>query len=140
MAGYFQTSPFDGAEAGDERRRALYDAMARERFARAPQSATREELLALDRYLALRLDLEREERRMHFGALALVSLLLFLLLPALVERGFSDLALDALALLLLALLVPYILVYYGYENRVRAMGAGRLRLLEAMERIDPPVR
>ena len=138
---YFDTSPFDEAGVvapGRAKSRALeaYEAFAKGRFVEVPAEATRDELERLDRYLLARLDMEREERRMHFGAFALVSVLFFLLFPRLVEEGFQTVWLDLLALLLLALIVPYVFVYFGYENRVRAMALGHLRLLEAIAAKD----
>lgn len=135
---YFSASPFDGAQvtspgAEKSRRLALYEALAASHFARIPAELAAPDLDWLDGYLLRRLEIEREERRMHFGALALVSVLFFLVLPALVESGFANLGLSLLALLLLALLVPYVFVYFGYENRVRAMALGHLRLIEARE-------
>jgi len=135
---YFSTSPFDGAQvtalgAEKSRRLALYETLAASHFAQIPAELATLDLDWLDGYLRTRLEIEREERRMHFGALALVSVLFFLMLPGLVESGFANLGLTSLALLLLALLVPYVLVYFGYENRVRAMALGHLRLIEARE-------
>lgn len=131
IPGYFASSPFDEAE-GSGRAAELYRALANGRFAALPDGLSAEELALLERYLLARLRLEREERRMHFGALALLSLLFFVLLPHLISGEFQSVALDLLALLLLTLIVPYIFVYFGYENRVRAMGAARLRALEKL--------
>lgn len=122
----FSASPFDGIP-GEGRAAELYYALAQSRFAALPEGLTEEDTQLLQRYLSTRLEAEREERRMHFGALALVSLLFFLLLPT-VLRDPGSIALDLLALLLLALVVPYVFVYFGYENRVRAMSAALLRL------------
>lgn len=105
----------------------LYRALAASRFKELPPLAAHEADL-LERYLRARVELEREERRMHFGALALISLLFFLLLPT-VLRDMGNVALDLIALLLLALVVPYVFVYFSYENRVRAMSAAYLRLI-----------
>ncbi|MBQ4334420.1 MAG: hypothetical protein IJC63_03535, partial [Myxococcaceae bacterium] len=57
----------------------------------------------------------------------------FLLLPTL-AAGKASLPVLLIALLLIGLLVPYTLVYFGYENRVRAMAIGRMRLWEARSR------
>ncbi len=127
----FSASPFDGIP-GEGRAAELYRALAQSRFAALPDGLTDEDAQLLERYLSARLKLEREERRMHFGALALLSLLFFVLLPHLISGEFQSVALDLLALLLLTLIVPYIFVYFGYENRVRAMGAARLRALEKL--------
>jgi hypothetical protein len=123
----FSSSPFDGVP-GEGRAAKLYRALAQSRFAALPEGLTDEDAQLLERYLSLRLKLEREERRMHFGALALMSLLFFLVLPA-VLRDPGSLTLDLLALLLLALVIPYVFVYFGYENRVRAMSTALLRLI-----------
>ncbi len=123
----FSASPFDGIPR-EGRAAELYRALAQSRFAALPDELTDEDAQLLERYLSVRLKLEREERRMHFGALALMSLLFFLLLPT-VLRDPGSIALDLLALLLLALVVPYVFVYFGYENRVRAMSSALLRLI-----------
>lgn len=70
-----------------------------------------------------RLDYFREERRMHFGAFALVGLALVVLLPAVLTLTDTDyfIPLAAIELLLLVLLVPYTFVYRKYEEGVRRM-------------------
>jgi hypothetical protein len=133
---YFDSSPFDGAQVArpggpKSHRLELYDALAKGHFAELPEGASADDLAWLEGYHRERLDAEREERRMHFGAFCLVSVLFFLLLPALIAGAFQMLALDLLALLLLVLIVPYVFVYFGYENRVRAMALGLFRLMEA---------
>jgi hypothetical protein len=132
---YFDGSPFDdariaGVDQERSRRLALYDELAKDHFARMPREVGTEELAWLEGYQRERLEAEREERRMHFGAFALVSVLFFILLPTFVSSQFV-LALGLLELLLLALIVPYVFIYFGYENRVRAMTLGLLRLIEA---------
>ncbi len=104
-------------------------------FHELPPDLAADDLRLLERYARARLKLEMEERRMHFGALALVSVLFFILLPHLLAEEFRNLALDALALLLLALIVPYVFVYFSYENRVREMARFHLRLIEAISRL-----
>jgi hypothetical protein len=132
---YFDSSPFDGAQiakAGAKSRRLeLYDALSKAHFAQIPDEVTDGELAWLETFHRERLEAEREERRMHFGAFALVGVLFFLLFPALIAQAFQMLALDLLALLLLVLIVPYVFVYFGYENRVRAMALGLFRIMEA---------
>jgi len=134
---YFYASAFDGAQIaapGKEksRRLRLYERLSETHFAELPAELSLEDLRSLDAQLLARLDLEREERRMHFGSLALSSVLFFLVLPHLASAREPSLALGLLALLLLGLVAPYVLVYFGYENRVRAMGLAHLRLLEAI--------
>ncbi|MFO8073892.1 MAG: hypothetical protein R6V85_18680 [Polyangia bacterium] len=68
---------------------------------------------------ALRLEHFEEERRMHFGAFALVGLSLILLLPSVLTIEEYFLPLSAVAALLLILLVPYVFVYRKYEQGVR---------------------
>jgi hypothetical protein len=60
-----------------------------------------------------------EERRMHFAAMALVAMAAVILVyPVLtIEKYFLPLA--VLELLLIALLIPYVFVYYRYEGGVR---------------------
>src|SRR5205823_4925073 len=138
---YFDKSPYDEAEvvsAGATKSRALenYEAFAKSRFAVLPADLPKAELERLERLLRARLELEREERRMHFGALALCCLLLFLLLPRVLEHNFAEMWLDSVAGLLLALIAPYLFVYFGYENRVRAMSLGLLRIVDAIAARD----
>lgn len=115
-------------------------------FAKGREPAVKAELLAayeklctdgfadLDRFSAdelddllrihdRRLDYYREERRMHFGAFALVGLALVVLLPAVLTLTDTDffIPLAAIELLLLVLLVPYTFVYRKYEEDVRRM-------------------
>src|SRR5438445_12809645 len=111
---YFDSSPYAVPDGGG-RTLELYRALAAGRFAPLPQGLSREKARALDRYLLARLDLEREERRMHFGALALAAALFFLLLPPVLAGQFRDLLLDSMALLLFLLLPPYLFVYFNYE-------------------------
>ena len=67
------------------------------------------------------LDFFREERRMHFGAFALVGLAFIILLPATLFLEDYFLILAGAQALLLALLVPYVFVYRKYEEGVRRM-------------------
>lgn len=138
LPGYFSRSAFHGValtEPGHEksRRLKLYDELAPNEFSQIPEDLTDEDLSWLDEFLSLRLETEREERRMHFGAFALVGVLFFMLLPTL-AMGRAPLPILIIALLLIALLIPYTLVYFGYENRVRAMAISRMRLWEARAR------
>lgn len=68
-----------------------------------------------------RLDYLREERKMHFGAFALVGLALVILLPAVLSMTDTDyfLPLASVELLLIVLFVPYTFVYRKYEEGVR---------------------
>ncbi|MBI5545730.1 MAG: hypothetical protein HY901_17720 [Deltaproteobacteria bacterium] len=132
---YFDGSPYDHAPiagpAGPESKRlALYQQLAKAHFGEIPEAVTLEELTWLEAFHRERVIAEREERRMHFGAFALVGVLFFILLPSFVASQFV-LALALLEVLLLVLLVPYVFVYFGYENRVRAMTLGLFRLIEA---------
>jgi hypothetical protein len=67
------------------------------------------------------LDFFREERRMHFGAFALVGLAFIILLPATLFLEDYFLILAGAQAMLLALLVPYVFVYRKYEEGVRRM-------------------
>lgn len=80
-----------------------------------------EELDWLQRIHDRRLDYLVEERRMHFGAFALVGLALVVLLPAMLTIEEHFLPLAAVEALLLLLLVPYTFVYRRYEEGVRRM-------------------
>jgi hypothetical protein len=133
---YFMASAFDGLtlSSPDQPKShvlELYEQLSPTFFASIPAETSAEELEALERLYTIRLETEREERRMHFGAFALVSLLFFILLPQLVAMEMTNIGLDLLALLLMVLIVPYVFVYFGYENRVRAMAIGAMRLAEA---------
>lgn len=70
-----------------------------------------------DKYL----EFYKEERRMHFGAFALVGLAFVVLLPAMLSLESYFLPLVAVEGLLLLLLVPYTFVYRKYEEGVRRM-------------------
>ena len=97
---------------------AEYERLARDGFDDLARFADDElEWLQLihDRYL----DYYREERRLHFGAFALVGLALVILLPAVLTLEAYFLPLAAVELLLLVLLVPYTFVYRRYEEGVR---------------------
>ena len=61
----------------------------------------------------------KEERRMHFGAFALVALAMVLLLPAVLSEERYFIPLFVAFGLLLVLLVPYTFVYMRYEEGVR---------------------
>jgi hypothetical protein len=132
---YFDSSPFDSVQVVGTGVKShgleLYDRLAKARFTELPESVTEREFVWLETFHRERLAAEREERRMHFGALALVSVLFFLLLPTVVTQTTPMLPIDIVALLLFVLFVPYVFVYFGYENRVRAMTLGLLRLMEA---------
>jgi hypothetical protein len=141
IAKYFAGSPFEGAqiaaaEGPKSKRLALFDELRAQRFASVPAGLSREDLQWLAEFQLHRLEAEREERRMHFGALVLVTVLFFLVFPQLIAQQFANLGLSLVALLLLVLIVPYVLVYFGYENRVRAMALEHLRLLEAIALSD----
>lgn len=78
----------------------------------------------LDRFQQIhdkRLDFYREERRMHFGAFALVSLAFVILFPPLLSAENHFLPLLGIEALLFCLLVPYTFVYRRYEEGVRRM-------------------
>ena len=130
---YFDGSPYDDASIAvgvpKSRRLCLYDELAKSHFAQVPDMVTDEELAWLKAYHRERVVAEREERRMHFGAFALVGVLFFILLPGFI-KGPLVIGLGLLELLLLVLVAAYVFVYFSYENRVRAMTVGLLRLME----------
>jgi hypothetical protein len=80
-----------------------------------------------------------EERRMHFGAFALVGLALVILLPAVLTLTDYFVPLAAVELLLLVLLVPYTFVYRKYEEGVRRMMRESM-VLENARRLRVEVR
>lgn len=87
-----------------------------------------------DRYL----DYYREERRMHFGAFALVGLALVILLPAVLTLEQYFLPLAAVEGLLLLLLVPYTFVYRKYEEGVRRKMREAVILADELRRRAEP--
>lgn len=77
-----------------------------------------------------KVDYFKEERKMHFLAFMLVTLLFFIILP----RTFEDqyrLAFVLVEALLFVLMVPYIFYYAWYENRLRKLEALCFVILEA---------
>lgn len=132
---YFDGSPYDEAIVSGKgkpksRRLELYEQLAKAHFEEIADAVSADELAWLEAYHRERVQAEREERRMHFGAFFFVGVLFFILLPGFVAGPFV-LALGILELLLLGLIVAYVFVYFGYENRVRAMTVGLLRIVEA---------
>jgi hypothetical protein len=112
----------DGAPGPASRLLAEHERLRRDGFARLERFSP-EELDWLQRIHDKRLDFYREERRMHFGAFALVGLAFVVLLgPTLtLADGPFFLPLAGAEALLLHLLVPYTFVYRRYEEGVRRM-------------------
>lgn len=79
------------------------------------------------------LDFYKEERRLHFGAFALVGLAFVVLLGPTLTLAETDffLPLAAAETLLFLLLVPYVFVYRRYEEGVRRMMRESVRLEDA---------
>ncbi len=78
----------------------------------------------------------KEERKMHFGAFALVAVLFFIILPQALsdtEFAFPLLLLEGLLLLLI---VPYVFYYAWYENRLRKIESYYFVILEALNSKD----
>jgi len=101
---------------------AKYQRLRKERFAgldRFPPA----ELDWLQRIHDKHLDFYREERRMHFGAFALVGLAFVVLLGPTLSLAETALFLPLAGAetLLFLLLVPYVFVYRRYEEGVRRM-------------------
>jgi len=78
----------------------------------------------------------KEERKMHFGAFALVTVLFFLLLPIILEGGEFVKPLLLIEGLLFFLMVPYVFYYAWYENRLRKLEEFYFVILEALEGIE----
>ncbi|MBN2223750.1 MAG: hypothetical protein JW765_03650 [Deltaproteobacteria bacterium] len=77
-----------------------------------------------------KVDYFKEERKMHFLAFMLVTLLFFIILP----RTFEDqyrLAFVLVEALLFVLMVPYIFYYAWYENRLRKLESLYFVIFEA---------
>ena len=87
------------------------------------QRCSPDQLEWLQRIHDKHLDFYREERRMHFGAFALVGLAFVVLLGPTLSLGETDffLPLAGAETLLFLLLVPYTFVYRRYEEGVRRM-------------------
>ena len=77
-----------------------------------------------------KVDYFKEERKMHFLAFMLVTLLFFIILPRTFEDQFR-LAFVLLEALLFVLMVPYIFYYAWYENRLRKLEALYFVIFEA---------
>jgi len=77
----------------------------------------------------------KEERKMHFGAFALVTVLFFLLLPVILSEGEFTRPLLLIEGLLFFLMVPYVFYYAWYENRLRKLEEFYFVILEALEGI-----
>lgn len=84
-----------------------------------------------------KIEFHREERKMHFGALALVSVLFFITLALLNRGGPVFLYACAIALLLLCLIIPYVIVYFKYENRLRKMNSEYFKIFDAIQNNHP---
>jgi hypothetical protein len=98
----------------------LYERLAEEGF-RDLGDVPAAEIETLARLHDLRLRFYAEERRMHFGAFALVGLAVVILLPAVLTLDEYFLPLAGVELLLLTLLVPYTFQYRKYEENTRRM-------------------
>jgi hypothetical protein len=113
---------FDGKGGPARRARlvALYEELEERRFADLA-GLPAAELDALGRIHSLRLGHYAEERRLHFGAFALVALAVVILLPAVLTLDEYFLPLAGVELLLLTLLLPYTFYYRKYEENTRRM-------------------
>ena len=111
-----------GAPGPESALLADYRRLRAERFAGLDRFSA-EQLDWLQRIHDKHLDFYREERRMHFGAFALVGLAFAVLLGPTLSLCATELFLPLAAAeaLLLALLVPYTFVYRRYEEGVRRM-------------------
>ena len=78
----------------------------------------------------------KEERKMHFGAFALVTVLFFLLLPVILSGSEFTKPLLLIEGLLFFLMVPYVFYYAWYENRLRKLEDFYFVILEALEGIE----
>ncbi len=76
----------------------------------------------------------KEERKMHFGAFALVTILFFIILPQALSGGEYSFPLMLLEGLLLILIIPYVFYYAWYENRLRKIESFYFVILEALNK------
>jgi hypothetical protein len=95
-------------------------------------SLSREELGWLLMVHDKKVEYFKEERKMHFGAFALVAILFFVILPQALSGGEYWLPFLLLEGLLFILLVPYIFYYAWYENRLRKIEGFYFVILEAL--------
>ena len=78
-----------------------------------------------------KVDYFKEERKMHFFAFMLVTLLFFIILPQ-TFAGQYRVAFMFLEALLFVLMVPYIFYYAWYENRLRKIEGFYFVIYEAL--------
>jgi len=107
----------------------LYETHLKSNFA-AVGGLSKDELSFLLSVHEKKVDYFKEERKMHFLAFMLVSLLFFITLPRTFEEQFR-LAFVLLEALLFVLMVPYIFYYAWYENRLRKLEALYFVIFEA---------
>jgi hypothetical protein len=102
-----------------ERPLALYDAYLKKDFA-GLDALTPHDLSFLLSVHEKKVEYFKEERKMHFFAFMLVTLLFFIILPRTFEEQFR-VPFMLLESLLFVLMVPYIFYYAWYENRLRKL-------------------
>jgi hypothetical protein len=109
---------------------ALYDAYLKKGFT-GLDALTRQDLSVLLSVHEKKVEYFKEERKMHFFAFMLVTLLFFIILPRTFEEEFR-VAFMLLESLLFVLMVPYIFYYAWYENRLRRLERLYFVLFEAV--------
>ena len=122
-------------ESAINRTMGFYESHLKDKF-RNIDELTKDELSWLLLVHDKKVEYFKEERKMHFGAFALVTILFFIILPqALLETEFSF-PLLLLEGLLLLLIIPYVFYYAWYENRLRKIESFYFIILEALNSKD----
>ncbi|MBN1574664.1 MAG: hypothetical protein JW984_15815 [Deltaproteobacteria bacterium] len=112
---------------------AFYERHLKEKF-RNIDRLTKEELSWLLSVHDKKIEYFKEERKMHFGAFALVTILFFIILPQALAGGEYSFPLMLLEGLLLILIIPYVFYYAWYENRLRKIESFYFIILEALNK------
>jgi hypothetical protein len=111
----------------------FYERHLKEKFKNI-EELSEEELSWLLRVHDKKIEYFKEERKMHFGAFALVTLLFFIILPQALSGSEYSFPLMLLEGLLLILIVPYVFYYAWYENRLRKIESFYFDILEALNK------
>lgn len=111
----------------------FYERHLKEKF-RNIEGLSEEELSWLLRVHDKKIEYFKEERKMHFGAFALVTILFFIILPQALSGGEYSFPLMLLEGLLLILIIPYVFYYAWYENRLRKIESFYFVILEALNK------
>lgn len=112
----------------------FYERHLKEKFGNI-NKLSREELSWLLQVHDKKIEYFKEERKMHFGAFALVTVLFFIILPQALSESEYSTPLMLLEGLLLILIIPYVFYYAWYENRLRKIESFYFIILEALDEV-----